>query len=75
MIAQTPPPELLADVDADLDYASVAPAGIHPVQGRPTGDHTAVQHHQPTVLGVGGIPRSVGRTIGLKGRVLGGDPL
>ena len=71
--AQSLPTEALAHINAHLGHAPVAPAGIYPVQGSPPGQHAVGQNDQPTLFGVGGVPRSIGRTVGLEGGVLGGN--
>ena len=73
--AQPPAPERLTYIDAYLGHAPVAPAGVHPVQGGPPGQHTVGQNDQPAFFGVGGIPGGVGWAIGLEGGVLGGNAL
>ena len=73
--AQPPAPERLTYIDAYLGHAPVAPAGVHPVQGGPPGQHTVGQNDQPAFFGVGGIPGGVGWAIGLEGSVLGGNAL
>ena len=43
------------------------------MQGSPPGQHAVGQNDQTTLFGVGGVPRSIGRTVGLEGGVLGGN--
>ena len=73
--AETSAPELLADVDAHLGHAPVAPAGVYPPQCGPTGQLAAVQNDEAAFFDVKGIPRRVGRAGGLEGGVLRGDAL
>ena len=73
--ADAPAPELLAHIDAHFHHAPVAPAGVYPVQGGPTGYHAVVQHHQTAVLGVGGVPCGIRWAGGLERGVFRGDPL
>ena len=75
MTAQSMAAELLPHIDAHLGYAAVAPARVYPVQCGPTGNDIVHQQHQPTVLCVGGIPRSVWGAGSLKGGMFCGDAL
>ena len=75
MTAQSMAAELLPHIDAHLSYAAVAPARVYPVQCGPPGNDIVHQQHQPTVLCVGGIPRSVWGTGSLKGGMFCGDAL